>query len=126
MELKQLTAVFGILAFLGTFAAVALSAAAIVALRIAGEDRVARWTGNASAWFFGGRGLAQKFALVMVVLLLGYASVLLAASAARREQTLGGDQEKYFCEIDCHLAYSVVGTERAKTPVSGSTEKTSD
>ena len=123
MALKQLTAIFGILAFLGTFAAVALSAAAIVALRIAGEDRVARWTGNASAWFFAGRGLAQKIALVVTILLVGYASVLLGASAASREQTLGGDQEKYFCEMDCHLAYSVVGAERANTPVSGSTEK---
>lgn len=126
MELKQLTAIFGILAFLGTFAAVALSAGAIVALRIAGEDRVARWTANASTWFFGGRGLAQKIALVVMILLVGYASVLLGASAASREQTLGGDQEKYFCEIDCHLTYSVVGMERVKMPISDATEKTAD
>jgi hypothetical protein len=126
MELKQLTAIFGILAFLGTFAAVALSAAAIVALRIAGEDRVARWAANASTWVFGGRGLAQKIALVVMILLVGYASVLLGASAASREQTLGGDQEKYFCEIDCHLAYSVVGMERVKMPISDATEKTAD
>jgi hypothetical protein len=126
MELKQLTAIFGILAFLGTFAAVALSAAAIVALRIAGEDRVAHWTANASTWFFGGHGLAQKIALVVTILLVGYASVLLGASAASREQTLGSDQEKYFCEIDCHLAYSVVGMERVKMPLSGATEKASD
>jgi hypothetical protein len=126
MELKQLTAIFGILAFLGTFAAVALSAAAIVMLRIAGEDRIASWTVNASTWFLGGRGLAQKIALVVMVLLVGYASVLLGASAASREQTLAGDQEKYFCEIDCHLAYSVVDIERAKIQASGATEKTAD
>ena len=126
MELKQLTAIFGILAFLGTFAAVALSAAAILALRIAGEDRVARWTANASTWFFGGRGLTQKIALVVMILLVGYASVLLGTSAASREQTLGGDQEKYFCEIDCHLAYSVVGMERVKTEPSGAVEKSSN
>lgn len=126
MELKQLTAIFGILAFLGTFAAVAISAAAIVTLRIAGEDRVARWTANASTWFFGGHGLTQKISLVVTILLVGYASVLLGASAASREQTLGGDQEKYFCEIDCHLAYSVVGMERAKTQPSGTVEKSSD
>jgi len=118
MELKQLTAVFGMLAFLGTFVAVALSAAAIVALRIAGEDRVARWMGSATAWCFGGRGIARKIALVIAILLVGYGSVLLGASAVSREQTLGGDQEKYFCEIDCHLAYSVVGMERA-APSSG-------
>jgi hypothetical protein len=121
MELKQLTAVFGMLAFLGTFVAVALSAAAIVALRIAGEDRVARWMGSATAWCFGGRGIARKIALVIAVLLVGYGSVLLGASAVSREQTLGGDQEKYFCEIDCHLAYSVVGMERA-APSSGAAE----
>jgi len=121
MELKQLIAIFGIFAFLGTFAAVALSAAAIVALRIAGEDRVARWMDGASAWCFGGRGLARKVALVATILLIGYASVLLGASVVSREQTLGGDREKYFCEIDCHLAYSVVGMERAAPP-SGAAE----
>jgi hypothetical protein len=121
MELKQLTAVFGILAFLGTFVAVALSAAAIVALRIAGEDRVARWTDSATAWCFGGRGIARKIALVIAILLVGYASVVLGASVVSREQTLGGDQEKYFCEIDCHLAYSVAGMERGAPP-SGAAE----
>jgi hypothetical protein len=126
MEMKQLTAIFGILAFLGTFAALAVSAAAIVALRIAGEDRVSRWMGRASAWCFGGRGVAQKIALVMMILLLGYASVLLGASAASREQTLGAGQEKYFCEIDCHLAYSVAGVETAKTPTSGVEKSAND
>ena len=115
MELKQMTAIFGVLAFLGTFAAVVLSAAAIVALRIVGEERVERWTGNAIAWLFGGRGFARKIGFVAVILLAGYAMMLLGASAASRQQTLAADQEKYFCEIDCHLAYSVAGVETAKT-----------
>jgi hypothetical protein len=115
MELKQMTAIFGILAFLGTFAAVALSLVAIAVLRISGEERVSRWMGNASSWLFGGRGLAPKMGFVSVILLAGYATVLLGASAASREEALGADQEKYFCEIDCHLAYSVTGVETAKT-----------
>jgi hypothetical protein len=123
MELKQMTAIFGILAFLGTFAAVVLSAAAIVALRIVGEERASRWTGNASAWLFGGRGFTQKIGLVAAILLAGYATLLLSASAASREQTLGADQEKYFCEIDCHLAYSVAGVETAKTLSLGVAQK---
>ena len=115
MELKQMTAIFGIFAFLGTFAAVAFSAVAIAVLGISGEERVSRWIGNASSWLFGGRGLARKMGFVSAILLAGYATVLLGASAASREETLGVDQEKYFCEIDCHLAYSVTGVETAKT-----------
>ena len=36
-----------------------------------------------------------------------YLAVLFGFSAASRTITLTSGQEKYFCEIDCHLAYSV-------------------
>jgi hypothetical protein len=39
---------------------------------------------------------------------------LLAASALSRERILGRGETKYFCEIDCHLAYSVEQVELAQ------------
>jgi hypothetical protein len=32
-----------------------------------------------------------------------------------KEKTLARGAEKYFCELDCHLAYSVVGVEKEKS-----------
>ena len=37
-----------------------------------------------------------------------YLALLFGFSASSRETELARGQEKYFCEIDCHLAYSVV------------------
>jgi hypothetical protein len=37
-----------------------------------------------------------------------YFVLLFSFSAVSRDHTLARGQEKYFCEIDCHLAYSVV------------------
>jgi hypothetical protein len=37
-----------------------------------------------------------------------YFALLFGFSAGSRETVLAHGQEKYFCEIDCHLAYSVV------------------
>lgn len=37
-----------------------------------------------------------------------YFSLLVALSARSHERALALGQEKYFCEIDCHLAYSLV------------------
>ena len=55
---------------------------------------------------------------VAFVLLAGgalYLVALLAFSLPSGEKVLAGGQEKYFCEIDCHLAYSVAGVRKAKT-----------
>ncbi len=53
-----------------------------------------------------------RFARVaMVTLAAGagiYFALLIAFSAGSHEIALARGQEKYFCEIDCHLAYSVV------------------
>jgi len=40
-----------------------------------------------------------------------YFGILLAFSTASEEKTLARGQEKYFCEIDCHLAYSVTNVQ---------------
>jgi len=50
----------------------------------------------------------------LAVLVVGYGALLLAFSLLSREQTLARRQEKYFCELDCHLAYSVQKVERTK------------
>jgi hypothetical protein len=44
-----------------------------------------------------------------------YFCVVLVFSFASGERVLARGEEKHFCEIDCHLAYSVVGVRRAKT-----------
>jgi hypothetical protein len=46
-----------------------------------------------------------SFALIALV---GYGAMLLLFSAASQRVVLASGQEKYFCELDCHLAYSVV------------------
>ena len=62
MATKQLIAIFGALAFLGTFAVLAATLAAIVAAKVIGEERLSRWTAATSNWIFGGWGLARKLA----------------------------------------------------------------
>jgi len=81
-------AVMGFLAAsLGTFVAIA----AVVIFWFARKPRLAR----VAAFAIGGG------VVVYLALLLGF-------SAGSRETLLSRGQEKYFCEIDCHLAYSVV------------------
>ncbi|HVN17387.1 MAG TPA: hypothetical protein VMU05_01400 [Dongiaceae bacterium] len=81
-------AVVGFLAAsVGAFVAIA----AVLILWFARKPRLARVTA-----FILGCGAVVYFAL-----LFGY-------SAASHDTLLAPGQEKYFCEIDCHLAYSVV------------------
>ncbi len=40
-----------------------------------------------------------------------YLGLLLGFSLGSHETTLAPGQEKYFCEIDCHLAYTVLNTQ---------------
>src|SRR5258708_1042848 len=48
------------------------------------------------------------------VLASGYVLVLAGVSLTSHEKTLAPGENKYFCEIDCHIAYSVVNFEEAK------------
>ncbi len=123
MEAKQLVAVIGILLFLGTVTVFAAMVAAIVFLKFLGEERLSRWNGATSGWLFRGRGLTRKLGAVTASLLVLYAAVLFSASAASHERTLSPGEEKYFCEIDCHLAYSVAGIEKVQTLGAGSDQK---
>lgn len=89
---------FVVVAFLGT---ACLLFASIVGVAIAlafRKHQIARWLGT-------GGLLAGS----------GYAALLLGAAFLSRDRTLAPGEKKYFCEIDCHLAYSVVGASTAKT-----------
>ena len=56
------------------------------------------------------------FSAVILALMFssGYALVLAGVSLTSHEKTLAPGENKYFCEIDCHIAYSVVNFEEAK------------
>jgi hypothetical protein len=69
-----------------------------------------------------GRVRASLAGLVLVA--AGYFVVLLAFSLASGERVLARGEEKYFCEIDCHLAYSVADVRRAKTLGAGASQAT--
>ncbi len=113
MESRQFLAVFGVLAFLGTAAVTAAAVLGFVAAKLIGEKHLARFFLWCTDWVFGGRGLAAKIFMVSVALILGYSATLVGASLVSQEWTLSPGAEKYFCEIDCHLAYSVVGARTA-------------
>jgi hypothetical protein len=107
MEAKQISVVFGVLAFLGTFAALGAAAVAFIATKLIGEERLSRCFTFGTRWLFGGWGLARKISLAAIVVVILYSTTLLGASIASREWTLAPGVEKYFCEVDCHLAYAV-------------------
>ena len=50
-----------------------------------------------------------------LAIVIAYLAATLAFSFASRGQVLAQGEEKHFCEIDCHLAYSIVGTRASKT-----------
>ena len=56
---------------------------------------------------------AKLGAGAVVTIAVGYLLLLAGVSLASSEQTLPPDGWKYFCEVDCHLAYSVVSAQTA-------------
>jgi hypothetical protein len=57
-----------------------------------------------------------KFVVLAMLLVAGaYLAAILIFSFASREKVLARGEEKHFCEIDCHLAYSVIDTRQSKT-----------
>ena len=53
---------------------------------------------------------ARVSAMAIGVVAVTYFALLFGFSAGSHATTLARGQEKYFCEIDCHLAYSIVDT----------------
>jgi len=52
--------------------------------------------------------IAAAMALLVAAGAVVYFSLLFGLSLVSRDNLVPRGQEKYFCEIDCHLAYSVV------------------
>lgn len=61
------------------------------------------------------RRLARLALVALAVVGGAYAAALLGFSLASSEQVLARGNEKHFCEIDCHLAYSVTEVRDSKT-----------
>jgi hypothetical protein len=97
MEFMPEHAPLAVMAFLGT----ALLLAAVTLVILAALLTKKKWIGIG----------AMVFALVLAT---GYALVLLGVSMTSHEKTLAPGENKYFCEMDCHIAYSVVNTEEAE------------
>jgi len=73
----------------------------------------------AMAAFVRKRQIAQLTMLLVACGALVYFGLLFGFSLGSRDHLLAQGQEKYFCEIDCHLAYSVlqVKTEPSLTSI---------
>ncbi len=94
----NLAAPVGVLAFLGTGLLMLVAALALVGSLVARKVRFA------------------KFVLIAVLVLAGvYLGAMLTFSLAGREKVLARGEEKHFCEIDCHLAYSIANVRQTKT-----------
>ena len=94
----NLLAPIGVMAFLG--AGFLLVVAALVLI----QSLIVRRHGRA------------KFVLLAMLVIAGvYLAAILIFSVASHEKGLARGQEKHFCEIDCHLAYSIVNTRQSRT-----------
>jgi len=67
------------------------------------------------AAFVGKRKIAQLTLSLAGCGALAYFGLLLVFSLASHDRLLSVGQEKYFCEIDCHLAYSVLDARQEAT-----------
>jgi len=94
----NLAAPVGVLGFLGTGLLLLVAALVMLFLLLRGRRAAA---GNV---FVGAVGL-------VVV----YVGALLLFSLASTEKVLARGAEKHFCEVDCHLAYSITDVRRTKT-----------
>src|SRR5712664_3529807 len=94
----NLAAPVGVLAFLGTGLLILVAALTLVGSLVARKFRFA------------------KVVLIALLVIAGiYVGAMLAFSRAGREKVLARGEEKHFCEIDCHLAYSITNVRQTKT-----------
>jgi len=80
-----------VLGFLAAVVGIFVAAPAVLIFWFARKPKFMRWTGIS----------VGTAAVVYLALLVGF-------STASRTRILAHGQEKYFCEIDCHLAYAVL------------------
>lgn len=81
-----------VLAFIGAVGGIVFASLSAATAAFLGKGRLVRWIG-----YVAGTGIVL------------YTLMLAGLSLASRDQILSRGQEKYFCEIDCHIAYSVEG-----------------
>ena len=67
------------------------------------------------AWLAGMRGWTGKVLVGGIALAGVYLGILLAFSFSSRERVLRSREQKYFCEVDCHEAYSVERVTMSRT-----------
>lgn len=69
----------------------------------------------AAILFFARRKWVPYPLLAIALIVTGYGLLLAAFSYASFDRTAVRGDEKYFCEVDCHIAYSVQNVERTKS-----------
>jgi hypothetical protein len=92
---------------------------AVMAFLAAAAGVVLALAAAAIAWFARKPKLARACLLTVSAGAAVYAALLFGFSLASRPQILTRTQEKYFCEIDCHLAYSLLDVKTE--PAAGAT-----
>ena len=65
--------------------------------------------------FFARRAWVRYPLVAIAALLAGYCLLLAVFSHFSDDRTVARGEEKFFCELDCHIAYSVQNVERVKT-----------
>ncbi len=66
-----------------------------------------------SAWLSGHKLVARSMASVVAIELVLYVGLLIGYSSFSKEVALAPGAEKYFCELDCHIAYTVTDVKRS-------------
>src|SRR5919206_738357 len=94
----NLEAAVGVVGFLGTGLLLVLAALVVLVLLAKGR-----------------RGAASGVSLVAFGLVVAYGGLLLLFSLASTEKVLARGAEKHFCEIDCHLAYSIADVRQTQS-----------
>jgi hypothetical protein len=90
-----------------------LAPAAVLAFLAACGFLAVAAVGGGVALAFRRARLAEWIFGAALAVAVGYVVLLLGVSLLSRERTLRPGEKKYFCEIDCHLAYSIAGSETA-------------
>jgi len=60
-------------------------------------------------------GRAKLLLALMLMFGFAYFGIVLIFSVLSHDKLLARGEEKHFCELDCHLAYSIINTAQAKT-----------
>jgi hypothetical protein len=92
---------------------------AVMAFLAAAAGVILALAAAAIAWFARKPKVARACLLILAAGATLYLGLLLVFSLASRPHILARTQEKYFCEIDCHLAYSLLDVKTE--PAAGAT-----